>query len=349
LFNPCRIIRPNDYHIDSVMTSSQLTCVFLDNSKRVLPNPVTVGCLNCGQLITTNTFPIYALCGDTIGAPIEFSCVHRGSVVDVQTCPACGGAERPVVIFSCRKHGRCSVHSSGGIRGVKTCIACPDRQEKPDIIPGELMVGCTTIPRGQPYLERTLISIESADLFPYLFHDRDGNAVVNWKMALGSLTMHDSAYVLLIQDDVVFCRNLRNYISALKWPEDAGCISLYTPDIIPDMSPGLHAAGGTTWGACALLFRTKTAIELLKTRTVATWPIDRRIDVMVGQAVRELGLRFYYHRPSLAQHIGEVSSFRDGRLYSFNRQAPDFVGETFDAMSLLDGSPPMPLSPAAES
>lgn len=66
---------------------------------------------------------------------VQWSCSHRGDVVDMTVCGSCGGGKRPLEIFDCAIHGECTVdrmpEPGRTVKGL--CKLCKDRVGKPII------------------------------------------------------------------------------------------------------------------------------------------------------------------------------------------------------------------------
>ncbi|HVC96181.1 MAG TPA: hypothetical protein VND64_21035 [Pirellulales bacterium] len=165
---------------------------------------------------------------------------------------------------------------------------------------------------------------------------------------------HAHAY-LMLQDDVVFCRNLRAYLEATLWPaERVGLVSPYCPAPYVRRNSGWHevAAGENLIGAVTYVFPNAAARLLLadprvvnhRQRGAANGPKD--IDSVVGRWAGEGRLPVFYHTPSLAQHIGGTSVIWPGAANDGVRRAADFVGEDFDATAFVGGNRSHSLSAA---
>jgi hypothetical protein len=223
-------------------------------------------------------------------------------------------------------------------------------------------VGTTTAGRQQPTLDRMLSSLAQAGWeWPRLFADADAvvpqhwahlptthrdvqlGAFPNWLLALAELALRDphaDAY-LLCQDDVVFCRGLRDFLERNLWPSDrVGVVSLHCPShYARGKPPGFHLEdrGWDSWGAQAYLFPNNSVFELLAASAAwthrKTGPANgsRNIDSVVGQWCRGARLPYYVHAPSLAEHIGNSSTLYGsvGALFGKRRSA-DFIGEDTD-------------------
>lgn len=222
-----------------------------------------------------------------------------------------------------------------------------------------ISLGVTVAERAGRTLERTLGSIAAAGFTqPRVFADGtvsvpDGAPVTrrlpalggwpNFWLALTELVAREpqaDAY-LLIQDDVVFCRDTARYVSHIDFPEDAGVISLFTPACYNGPFGWHPFPGGYGMaGAQALLFPQRRACEFL----AHPWTVNHRrsapknehyrgdglhhIDGVVGEWRRLAGQQGYTHTPSLSQHIGESSVMYPGfRGKQDRRFADSFPGE----------------------
>lgn len=136
-------------------------------------------------------------------------------------------------------------------------------------------------------------------------------------------------------------------------------------EIVKDSrSGGLHCIETSSmWGACALLFPRAVAEKIVRhpfalnwnghiaprggdsreqwLRRVADWrdkkPEDvKQSDYAIGRLVSMLGLeKWWFHNPSLAQHVGSVSALNNGRaLPGSNRMANQWLGEDVDVSKI---------------
>jgi hypothetical protein len=164
-------------------------------------------------------------------------------------------------------------------------------------------------------------------------------------MSLSELVMRrpEADAYMMLQDDTIFCRNVRAYLERTLWPaNDVGVVSVYRP--------ALYAAGKDGFspvdlvhglaGALTYIFPPPAARQAaaagaaMAHRWRAYHQGQRRLDWLVGRLLTCLGLAAYYHRPSLAQHIGETSTVWPKAAVTGRRRASDFVGEAFDALTL---------------
>lgn len=195
----------------------------------------------------------------------------------------------------------------------------------------------------------------------------------NWLLSLQELYLRDprSKWYAIFQDDVVFVRNLKEYLERCPHPEK-GYLNLYTYPNYQKLFPqaGLSGRQEFGWirttqeglGALGLAFPNEGARLLLSSSHMVNRPWDsadrgwRYVDGGIVDSMRKAGWAEYCHNPSLCQHVGVVSAM-DKRLDS-NGTDPDFPrtkyredsrskrfpegffaksfpGETFDALSLL--------------
>ena len=193
-------------------------------------------------------------------------------------------------------------------------------------------VGVITADRPTSTLDQTLRSLSRAGWPEYhVFEDLDRNGVwPNWIGMLRSLVERyprADAY-LIVQDDAVFCRRLREYLENTLWPENETALcSPYCPT--PYMTPnggwhqenrGWYLIGAVCWvihpeSARAML----TELEQVESRA--------HVDSLVGQWAATAGQSVWYHTPSLIQHTGCGNSALGDPSISEIRRAADFIGE----------------------
>ena len=241
-----------------------------------------------------------------------------------------------------------------------------------------IRIGITAAPRnGGDYLARTVASLQRAgfDSQYHIFAEPDtdtaGHVLLphtvarrlvrlgeyhNWIDGLRTLAdcPGDPAAVLMVQDDVVFCRNVRPFLRRRLWPSpDCGAIQVYTGRRYRgqrDFQPGLSRLPRRFMrdlnSACAIAFRPTVAVEILGyaerhpwtgRRIGANTPADvQELDCFIGTALLELGHEIWCCNPSLGYHIGEESALGHGGSTG-HRQALNFPGEGADAMEVIPG------------
>jgi len=172
----------------------------------------------------------------------------------------------------------------------------------------------------------------------------------NWLLGLYELSIrypHVTHYAMF-QDDLICCKNLREYLEQSNKP-DLGYFNLYT---FPTNQQ--RAKGKKGWfesnqrglGAVGLVFSSK-AVEVLLTHPHmfnrpkclrkgkrSTDGGRKRVDGGIVETFTNNGWKEICHNPSLIQHTGVKSSMGNTR----HPLASSFPGEDFDAMSLLGGA-----------
>ena len=260
------------------------------------------------------------------------------------------------------------------VREDQESLMLPKEQKKAEnrIFPKTWAVGITTAPRTENNLRRTLESLSKAGwsdvrIFadapnpeiqnhkgkPAVHDIPEGYAVShradwcgawpNFLMGLHELYQRnpDADVFYVVQDDMVFSRNAREYIETIGIPQN-GISSIYAPK-------GAERPGKTGFhktskdrrgiGACTYLIPNRIAQMLLSDRGIlrqvatSSRP-SKQIDTKVGQWLIRGKLGEFVHTPALAQHIGDTSALRNGSNTG-KRRSVSFAGEDFDSLSLL--------------
>ncbi len=139
----------------------------------------------------------------------------------------------------------------------------------------------------------------------------------NWAFCLRWLVEHSPAsHFLICEDDVSYCRGARLGLErALQEYEDFGFVSLYTPKRHSQWMANMHGwveltHGYDIWGTQAMCFTRKSAERLLCYERLQT---DDQLRGPTDYIVMECfqGVKpCYYHRPSLADHVGKISTIQ---------------------------------------
>ena len=294
----------------------------------------------------------------------EGPCFHLGEMKGLRDCPTCKGSVR-LKVYQCHH----PLHSDTTIRECKICLDYEPRLAKGSV--KSWAVGVTTAPRPEPTIKRCLRSLVKAgwDMprifaepgvqltaefghLPMTTRQETSGAWPNWWLGLSELVLRQpeaDAY-LMVEDDVLFCRNLRSWLEQELWPADrVAVVSLFTPQIYAKEVRGWHitSAGAGLAGAQGLVFPNVAARMLL----AHPWAVNHRrqggssglkeTDAVIGRWAQAVGLPVYHHSPSLTQHDGETSTLEHGELRCSNRYSRDFVGEEFDALFLLSQAIPL--------
>jgi len=200
-----------------------------------------------------------------------------------------------------------------------------------------LAIGMTTAHRTQLYAFESLASLRRAG-FSETLHifaepnapDLSGHADVrvhqnttrlncygNWRHALEHLYEHVPADLyLIVQDDVIYRNDAAKQLTAAVSELDlrkVGFLSLYCSVAMasPDKRMGWQDAkfyNNAFWGALTLGIPRESAGRLLENGRFRGHDHHRKVDVLVGNCFRDMGLARKVHVPSLANHIGRIST-----------------------------------------
>lgn len=186
----------------------------------------------------------------------------------------------------------------------------------------------------------------------------------NWMLSALELYTRtpDADLFALFQDDLVCCKNLRPYLDASGCPRNA-YLTLYSPPSYCELlkrsgwQPGPSITEGQQFGrgALALIFSNQAMCEVLSSLFIIErfreeptrgW---KGIDQAIVVSMNRSGYSEWAHIPSLVQHTGRESTIdkRHGEkfkpledpppfIHQERWQSPCFVGENFDALTLLE-------------
>lgn len=233
----------------------------------------------------------------------------------------------------------------------------------------EWSYGVTTVPaRKDNTLIRTLRSLKRAGFNePRLFVDGQKDATPyskfnlpvtvrnprirtfgNWFLSMWELYIrHPNAdRYALFQDDVIVCRNLREYLEWSEFPRK-GYWNLYTfPKnyaLVKNKGLGWHKSNQMGLGALALVFSHRSMLTLLSHYHMTERPQDLKkghqsVDGAIVTTMNKCGRNEFIHNPSLVQHIGVKSTMNHGRF----PDADSFPGEDYDVVNLKNSIPAGP-------
>lgn len=303
------------------------------------------------------------------GAPRPHPCRHLGAQTGEQPCRTCRGNVRRKV-FQCH-HPR---HQSTTIQ---QCLRCRDYKPRP---PSQNVarwaVGMTTAPRAARTLHRTLRSLRKAGwtehvhLFaetgtrtwaarliggPLVAIRRKGPALGAWSnffLGLQELYLRqpDADAYLMVQDDVIFCRDLRAYLEDKLWPKGGrtGVVSLHTPrHFAPEKNTGFFHSelGWKAWGAQALIFSNDSVraflsdSKVIEHRQKGILDGTKNVDSVIGDWCSRTKHHFWMHAPSLAEHVGATSTLWPDLGLEGRRSSADFPGENVRVLDALARRP----------
>jgi len=228
----------------------------------------------------------------------------------------------------------------------------------------------TTVPqRSESHFPRTIGSLRSAG-FPKPQVFVDGRATVdyaeewgltyterpeplgvvgNWITTLWTIYLQNpkADRYAIFQDDIVLCKNVRQYLEQIDYPED-GYLNLFT--FRKDVEKTITKENYATFykspqygrGAVALVFNRDAVVSLLSAKSLALKPqhASRGNTIIDGAIVTALSPKYkqqrshfeYVHNPSLVYHTGDVSTIK----HHNQAKALTFPGEDFDCLSLLE-------------
>jgi hypothetical protein len=204
------------------------------------------------------------------------------------------------------------------------------------------------LPEGEaPYIARSLASLAAAGFRgPIRVHAEPGcevpaapglepDVVVhpetlgcykNWRSVLEWYHADPGGppWLLAVQDDVLYRDDAATAVvaaTAMFDPAATGFASPYcSPAMVDDATREVAYARAlgrwldarfyenAFWGALALLIPRPTAAKLLSMPRFLDHEHHRKVDVLVGNCCRDLGLRTYVHAPSLCDHAGAIST-----------------------------------------
>jgi hypothetical protein len=216
-----------------------------------------------------------------------------------------------------------------------------------------LVIGFTTAPRGKKggHLQTCIDSLRDCGFTEEIHvfaepgspkakgpgihwheHKTKQGCFKNWKHACSWLSRKTTEdWVLLLQDDVVWHADSYNVLmdSLEKFKnERVGFLSPYaSPAMVPVLVRHDAKVGNKTgwvvpnptrgfWGALTLCFSRDSIKALLASSVVKTYKQEKQVDVLVKRAFYSLKPRYecYIHVPSMAHHIGTVSTIGRHKL-----------------------------------
>lgn len=218
--------------------------------------------------------------------------------------------------------------------------------------------GITTVPeRAGSLLPATIDSLNLAGFDrPALFVDGeiDGYANLdvichprvgqlrNWLNGLFWLytTKPRADRFAIFEDDILVCRQVREYLERCQLPERTWWNLLTHDDnlTLADKVPGWHVSSQLARGAAALVFDRRGVECVLRSQEAADYLSRGGVtsETAVALALRSLNYRELVHYPSLIQHVGQDSTL--GHSYG---GVSSFLGEEFDLLSIpIAAAPP---------
>jgi len=219
-----------------------------------------------------------------------------------------------------------------------------------------ITVAVTTAPRTDCTLAYCTASIEACGWQPIIFAEPGATETGyqtfvnekrlgiwhNWLTACRwAIANGGTEYIMTVQDDSLFHPGSKVLADRMKWPIDAGFVSLYTPKhySVLNKNPntlrhsGINKIGTKClWGACAMIFKTEVLERVLESPRVPAWfgyhtrsrdpaIMERRradtslvanSDTVIGKILNDMQLGMYFVEPSAVQHIAKHSTISHG-------------------------------------
>lgn len=239
-------------------------------------------------------------------------------------------------------------------------------------------VGMTTAPRSKPTIFRCLASVHAAGFRPTIFAE-PGSIVTGldapvilrterlgcWRNYVQTLRdllrLNPTAEAIMIwQDDVVACRDLREFLEHDLWPSiTTGVVSVYSPEEYESgEAVGIDKRRRMVLGVCAAIYPRAVAERLVSPEFASDWRgchnpkghvaephLKKAADAWVADCLARMKLGVYHYRPSLVQHLDAPSSIGHGgasqkrpRTGKYFRQSTAFVGEETSAFDTWQDS-----------
>lgn len=275
-------------------------------------------------------------------------------------------------VFACSEHGECTHGKRAD--GIHLCDhAKPIEKPTPEAIPHSLPVFMTAAPRDRETQERAIASVREAGMGPLTILCEPGTEIIGYAdatvfhhgekqgqfrnliAALRAGIASGSPYFITMEDDVVLHRQTGELLSRSVWPDNAGCVQLYTAARLA----GRYRRGVRSklrkqdsfdmLGCCALLFSREAATVLVEWADTKGWrgacshvieePSEKKAgDTFIGEVLSFSGLDIWIHNPSLAEHIGEVSTLghhKESSTSKASRTTLNFPGQDADLFSIF--------------
>lgn len=174
----------------------------------------------------------------------------------------------------------------------------------------------TTAKRSPSLVEDTTVSVQAAGWgdVPVIISERpDLSAYHHWVYLLNLLADLDRDAVMIVQDDIQCCKNLRAYIEQVLDPQVP---MMFAPFVTP-IGYKNEGRGRTGWwptrsgmnhyGAWMFILTKALVPTMLKALPKDT-PRGKHIDNYVSQVCYDRKIEFRLHYPSLIQHMGDACS-----------------------------------------
>lgn len=194
-----------------------------------------------------------------------------------------------------------------------------------------ILIGVTHVPRKVETLVRSISTMPkgvSVALYPDGEHHPKAKMPIvrlgenvgcfkHWYRVLNDLCRSDADVVGIMPDDVRYHSGIWDTVITKLKEQDTGYVACYLPKGMAaryGWGKGWHECKGgwaTSWGG-GYLFPIEVARELVNHPYVIkhrdNYAKNQQIDHAIPEAIHRLGLKQWYHYPSLLQHIGFTST-----------------------------------------
>lgn len=203
-----------------------------------------------------------------------------------------------------------------------------------------MTISVTTAPRNIPTIEKSILSLrysgfkQQLHIFSepyspqpkkdknYIWHNnpKTKGCFNNFHDSIGWLLENtQDQYYMLCQDDVVYQRHIKKYIRDIKGVQTFYLATEWGNNL--DKPKGWHLYDQPDnhicfWGACCYVID-RTTLEHIFTHPSfkahlihANNPENKKCDCIVNTICSADKIPFYYHSPSLTDHIGKTSTLR---------------------------------------
>ena len=205
----------------------------------------------------------------------------------------------------------------------------------------------TTDRREHSTLQRTLESFRDTGFEPpVVFADLGKKCDIwNWHRAMSFLvsTYPDANAYAIVEDDVVFAKDIRFYLEKTLWPnvKSDGCIcSIFTPTCYAKEERWhILNRGRDTWMSQFRIYHPKAAHRMIhEIHEFADFSSpERQNDGVIGEWASRHDVDIWFHNPSLVQHLGMGLTTYETKMPERVElgMANDFIGEDVSALDLL--------------
>lgn len=182
---------------------------------------------------------------------------------------------------------------------------------------------------------------------PVVMRERRLGAWHNWMQTVEDTLAKDTEYVLIVQDDCVFAKGVRDFISAIVWPSyECSAIQLCCSSYYRNLPNGLCKMPGTgmigAWATLMPRFHAQLILDYGRQhgwrgnhRRIESDPVKKKaIDDYIGYASEQLGFHCRICKPSVVLHDADYSSLNhgDSKGHHNNRKTINWIGE--DALAI---------------